>query len=578
MPQKGANFIVIYLLILLNSIKFLGLGYSPPGFYIDEAVGAAEVICLAQTGSDLASLKYPLFAQASALYTPAYLYGELVWTSIFGYQVAAFRSLLVFINILTVVFLYLWVQRKANKKTALYVAFAATIMPWSFQFARIAWDPPFAVLFLVVALYFSSFKKGAILAGIFLSFAAYSYPTMRITAIIFLILIPGIHIRQKIITGISFFVVSIPWILRMLDPIFMEHANSLAIWSNYFGMPYAHANIFRLTSIFIVQFVQHFSFNFLFLSGDASLRSSIQSFGILSWLDYLALIILIYLIAKKYFIKNYQPIFHSYQTQLLITGFIGIIAGVTPAALTVEGIPHALRAIAAWPFFALITGIVFSRLAQIMIGKRILVCTLIIGLSFYTLYIFHYFYFYPKKAEYAFQGGDSNSGLYQRLASGKATCQQVQIEYMTNKNPITKIDELIFFGDGGSGTQYIGRAWPNQEKWGRWSEGDWADIRLPMPLGKPQFLILTLRAPIFDGHPKQLVELWINGIYKETITLTKSEKNQLIISIPNNAMTREYIWVDFKIINPVRPKDYGLGDDNRLLGVGVESAIFKESM
>ena len=101
---------MIYILTLLNAIKFLGLGYSPPGFYIDEAVGAAEVICLAQTGSDLASLRYPLFAQASALYTPAYLYGELVWTSIFGYKPASFRSLLVFVNILTIAFLYLWVQ------------------------------------------------------------------------------------------------------------------------------------------------------------------------------------------------------------------------------------------------------------------------------------------------------------------------------------------------------------------------------------------------------------------------------------------------------------------------------------
>ena len=569
---------MIYILTLLNAIKFLGLGYSPPGFYIDEDVGAAEVICLAQTGSDLASLRYPLFAQASALYTPAYLYGELVWTSIFGYKPASFRSLLVFVNILTIAFLYLWVQRKANKKTALYVAFAATIMPWSFQFARIAWDPPFAVLFLVVALYFSSFKKGAILAGIFLSFAAYSYPTMRITAIIFLIFMPGIYIKQKIIIGISFFAVSIPWLLRMLDPIFMEHANSLAIWSNYFGMPYAHASIFRLVSVFITQFIQHFSFNFLFISGDAILRSSIQSFGMLSWLDFLALILIIYLVVKKYFIKNYQPIFLSYQIQLLITAFIGIIAGVTPAALTVEGIPHALRAIAAWPFFALITGIVFSRLAQIMSERRILAFMLMLGLSFYSLYIFHYFYYYPKKAEHAFQGGDSNSGLYQRLESGKATCQKIQIEYMANKNPISKINELIFFGDGGSGTQFIGRAWPNQEKWGRWAEGEWADIRLPIPLGKPQFLILTLRAPIFDGHPKQLVELWLNGIYKETITFTKPDKNQLVISIPNDIVKREYIWIDFKIINPVRPKDYGLGDDNRQLGVGIESAIFKESM
>ena len=68
------------------------------------------------------------------------------------------------------------------------------------------------------------------------------------------------------------------------------------------------------------------------------------------------------------------------------------------------------------------------------------------------------------------------------------------------------------------------------------------------------------------------------NLKKETITFTKPYKNQLVISIPNDIVKREYIWIDFKIINPVRPKDYGLGDDNRQLGVGIESAIFKESM
>jgi hypothetical protein len=29
-----------YLIILLNIVRFIGLEYSPPGFYMDEAAGA----------------------------------------------------------------------------------------------------------------------------------------------------------------------------------------------------------------------------------------------------------------------------------------------------------------------------------------------------------------------------------------------------------------------------------------------------------------------------------------------------------------------------------------------------------
>ena len=52
---------MVYLIILLNIVRFIGLEYSAPGFYIDEVVGATQVICIAQTGFDFYGVHLSLF-------------------------------------------------------------------------------------------------------------------------------------------------------------------------------------------------------------------------------------------------------------------------------------------------------------------------------------------------------------------------------------------------------------------------------------------------------------------------------------------------------------------------------------
>lgn len=154
---------LIFLIIFLNAWRFIGLEISPPGFYLDEAAGATQIICLKETWRDFYGNGPGLFTAGFpgfGLYTPIYVYGEMLWTSVFGNAIWAFRSFLALTTSLTVYFLYLWVRNISSDKTALYVAFAASISPWAFQFSRIAWDPPLAVLFLVMALWISTLKNG----------------------------------------------------------------------------------------------------------------------------------------------------------------------------------------------------------------------------------------------------------------------------------------------------------------------------------------------------------------------------------------------------------------------------------
>ena len=78
---------MLYLIILFNVLRFLGLEISPPGFYADESYGATQVMCVRQTGADFFGHFLPLFAisgPGEPIYTPTYLYGQILWTSIFG--------------------------------------------------------------------------------------------------------------------------------------------------------------------------------------------------------------------------------------------------------------------------------------------------------------------------------------------------------------------------------------------------------------------------------------------------------------------------------------------------------------
>ena len=53
---------MLYLIILFNVLRFLGLEISPPGFYADESYGATQVMCIRETGADFFGHFLPLFA------------------------------------------------------------------------------------------------------------------------------------------------------------------------------------------------------------------------------------------------------------------------------------------------------------------------------------------------------------------------------------------------------------------------------------------------------------------------------------------------------------------------------------
>jgi 4-amino-4-deoxy-L-arabinose transferase-like glycosyltransferase len=286
-------------------VRFVGLEFTPPGFSMDEAIGAANLACLGETGRSADNVAWPLFAigDGGGFYTPVYLYFGAAWTRLFGISIGSIRSIpAVFVSI-TLLGVYLLGRRLGGSRAGFWALLLASLSPWGFHFSRVAWDPPLAPAFLVWCCFFWTLTRpvlGGALSGVAFTLAIYSYPPARLQApLVFaaLFFITWQTTRKRLVRSLSFAIgsvpLAIPLIRRMLDPNFAGRGNSLAIFTP--GYLKAHRGFWSSEFYFVRNLAdniaEHLRPSFLFLTGDANLRHASQYMGELGLVDDLALLL-----------------------------------------------------------------------------------------------------------------------------------------------------------------------------------------------------------------------------------------------------------------------------------------------
>jgi 4-amino-4-deoxy-L-arabinose transferase-like glycosyltransferase len=427
--------ILLAVAVALLGARFIGLERSPPGFYVDEFLGALHVICLSQTGHSSSGQAWPLFAEGGAggFYTPVLLYLGAVWVRLFGPSIYSFRALAALAGVVTVLGATALAKRAGGPRFAFWTFVLACLSPWAFQFSRIAWDPPLYPAFLVWAVYFwlgarRTALEGA-LSGALFAGALYSYPPARIAGpLLFAALLVGTwsRLRWRQLAGFALCAIALllPLAVRYGDPGFRGRGASLSIFSDEF----VRANrghwppwFFFIRSLFD-NVTAHFRPSFLFLGGDQNLRHSTQYFGELGLLDAFALtmgLAVIAAVVRERIDPNYPgppdlrsgagPGARTLARYFGLAG-VGILAGILPAALTWEAIPHALRSIGAWPFFSLLGGGLLVVAETRWPAVRPAGCAAAVLHA--SLMVFVYFGLYPSLAEGAFSSSlhDSFAG------------------------------------------------------------------------------------------------------------------------------------------------------------------------
>ena len=158
------------------------------------------------------------------------------------------------------------------------------------------------------------------------------------------------------------------------------------------------------------------------------------------------------------------------------------------------------------------------------------------------------------------------------------SCPPIPLEFEQQRlAPITKIGESIEFSQKAFGRrEFLLEGWaPYGEAWGTWSDGVSASLLLPVPAGNPKMVNLTVRAFVNEKHPVQQIDAYINNVLVKHFELRNFASNLMDIPIPPAVLNDEFFKLELKIQSPTSPKALGLGADDRQLGIGAISAVFR---
>jgi hypothetical protein len=186
----------------------------------------------------------------------------------------------------------------------------------------------------------------------------------------------------------------------------------------------------------------------------------------------------------------------------------------------------------------------------------------------------------------------STSGVLQQDALWKKVFHKWQIPLQ-----IGEVVEFKNHGNNDKGVGYLDAGWAEDlETFGTWSNSTKANLLIvpPSNFKANNALIIQAKAFVTPNHPEQSIEIWVNGKLNQTLQITSPEVQKITIQSPfsinwsnplkytstqlfnllskfYNIPTQEPTMIYFVLRNPARPKDLGVGGDDRLLGIGLIS-------
>jgi len=420
---------IIFLIFTVNIIRFLGIEGSPPGFTIDEAASAVTIQCLAEEGTDAQGKIYPLFGHwdFGTPKPPTHLYFGLLWSKMFGYSIASFRSISAFVTLFTIMGLFFLSQHLFDRCCAWLVTLAATLSPWAFQFSRLALENAMAPCFMVWGTYFFLHKNkwyNFVLAGVFMSLTLYSYPPARVQIpLSFLPLLylkyrrDGLDIKMLFVFLITLLTVSFPLIQMILSGELLNRFGRISMFSESYLQAMGKTNeLGDLISVFIRNYLFHFDPTFLFFTGDRMTLFSSQFVGHFSWLDSFALV-LGAICLSSFLYKKIRGKGQALKEDSAFVTFVlaNIALGFIPSALTMLESAHASRALGVWPFVSMLTGFILWKVVNNM--KFILPFASVLAIVFAILFFKNYFMEYPRISFWMFSAHIKKEALAAKTQS-----------------------------------------------------------------------------------------------------------------------------------------------------------------
>lgn len=350
MKKYWAKIILFAVILLAIGLRFYKLNQIPPSLSWDEASFSYNAYTIANWGKDEWGKTLPLTFESFGEYkNPVDIYISAPFIKIFGLNEFATRTPAALFGVLNVILIYFLAKTLfKNKLLALSAALFLAISPYNLQFSRHHHELNIALFFFLLGLllFFKAIKKkGSWFPWAIVSFclSILTYNAAKLVVPLTGAALALIYYKELLKIKKYVFIGIFP--LLVLGIIFFTDKNltGLARFKQtsvkdeqiYSTFIYKKTHNRRLGRIEIIlrQYPLHFSYKYLFASGDANPRHSIQTVGEFYKSDLPLLVIglgyLLYLVIKK---KSKESLF------LLFWIFIAPL----PSAMAGEA-PHAAR-------------------------------------------------------------------------------------------------------------------------------------------------------------------------------------------------------------------------------------------
>jgi hypothetical protein len=156
-----------------------------------------------------------------------------------------------------------------------------------------------------------------------------------------------------------------------------------------------------------------------------------------------------------------------------------------------------------------------------------------------------------------------------------ATCPKVfgEINVAKQLPKRMRFGKRLLFSQSHPGSIYLGGGWLPQENWGVWSGGTDATIFLPLNAKQASKILVEAKPLLSTSHPKQAVEIKINGIPTNSVILTADSGGKFAVVIPakvkEQLKRKPLLKLQLHFPDAARPVDIGINSDERKLAIGL---------
>lgn len=360
--MKITNIALGIILILGLFLRVFDITNNPPGLYGDELTIALDANSLLKTGQDQLGNSLPLTFRMGAGRPPVYVYGSMPFVGIFGPSALGVRGLSVLSGLGIIILLYYISRKLFSQKIGLAAAFIAAVSIWDISLSRGGFEAHLALLLALLGFYL--FLKGKekpifyIFSALSFGLTLHTYPTYKVSLLLFIPLLfwftgtkslfnisKGYFIGSLLIFLILGFVaLSQTFIggseVRFNDiNIFSKNDLKVSIEQKInlerteSNLPdsivnYFHNKPVEYSKVFIENYLQNFSIDFLILHGDRNPRHNMATMGQIYAIEILLIGV---------------GILSLVRSRIKILIFLLSWIALAPIATAVVDLPHALR-------------------------------------------------------------------------------------------------------------------------------------------------------------------------------------------------------------------------------------------